>query len=54
MRDFVFDRHFLAEWQHHFPHAETHTWADCGHYLLEDAPDEFVARVKDFLAKHPV
>ena len=22
MKDFVFDRHFLAEWQRHFPHAE--------------------------------
>jgi haloalkane dehalogenase len=54
LRDFVFDRHFLAEWQRHFPHAETHTWPDCGHYLLEDAGDEAVARVKDFLAGHPL
>jgi pimeloyl-ACP methyl ester carboxylesterase len=54
MRDFVFDRHFLAEWQRHFPHAETHTWPDCGHYLLEDAGNEVIMRVKEFLAKHPV
>ncbi len=54
MRDFVFDEHFLAEWQRHFPHAETHTWPDCGHYLLEDATDEVIMRVKDFLAKHPI
>jgi haloalkane dehalogenase len=54
MKDFVFDRHFLAEWQRHFPHAETHTWPDCGHYLLEDATDEVIMRVKDFLAKHPI
>jgi haloalkane dehalogenase len=54
LRDFVFDRHFLAEWQRHFPHAETHTWPDCGHYLLEDATDEVIMRVKDFLAKHPI
>lgn len=54
MKDFVFDRHFLTEWQHHFPQAETHTWPDCGHYLFEDAPDEVLALVRDFLAKHPV
>src|SRR5262249_26878106 len=54
MRDFVFDRHFLAEWQRHFPHAEVHTWSDCGHYLLEDAGDEVIMRVREFLAKHPV
>lgn len=54
MKDFVFDRHFLAEWQRYFPHAETQTWPDCGHYLLEDAGDEAVAKVKEFLAKHPL
>ena len=54
LRDFVFDQHFLAEWQRYFPHAETHTWLDCGHYLLEDAGDEAIMRVKDFLAKTSV
>jgi pimeloyl-ACP methyl ester carboxylesterase len=54
MRDFVFDRHFLAEWQRHLPRAETHTWPDCGHYLLEDALDEVIMRVREFLAKHPI
>lgn len=54
MRDFVFDRHFLADWQRYFPHAETRTWADCGHYLLEDAGDEAIPLVREFLAKHPI
>lgn len=54
LRDFVFDRHFLAEWQRRLPHAEAHTWADCGHYLLEDAPDEAAAKVRAFLANHPL
>ncbi len=54
MKDFVFDRHFLAEWQRLYPHAETKTWPDCGHYLLEDATDEAIMEVKAFLAKHPV
>lgn len=54
IRDFVFDRHFLADWQRYFPHAETHTWPDCGHYLLEDAGEECIMRVKEFLGKHPL
>jgi pimeloyl-ACP methyl ester carboxylesterase len=54
MRDFVFDRHFLTEWQRVFPHAEVQTWPDCGHYLLEDAKEEAIMRVKEFLAKHPI
>ena len=54
MKDFVFDKHFLVAWQHHYPHAEVHTWPDCGHYLLEDAPDEVIMRVREFLAKHSI
>jgi pimeloyl-ACP methyl ester carboxylesterase len=54
MKDFVFDRHFLAQWQRHFPHAETYTWPDAGHYLLEDATDEVIMRVREFLDRHPI
>src|SRR5207248_9126394 len=54
LQDFVFDRHFLAAWRHHYPHAEVHAWPDCGHYLLEDAPDEVIMRVRQFLAEHPI
>ena len=41
-RDFVFDRHFLAEWRRHFPQAEVHRFPDAGHYVLEDAGDEIM------------
>lgn len=54
LKDFVFDEHFLREWQRYFPHAETHTWPDCGHYLLEDATEEVIMRVQDFLDRHPI
>ncbi|HEY2784021.1 MAG TPA: alpha/beta fold hydrolase [Fimbriiglobus sp.] len=54
LKDFVFDRHFLAAWQMHFPHAETHTWPDCGHYLLEDAGEEAIDKVRYFLKAHPL
>ena len=54
MKDYVFDEHFLNEWQRRFPHAETYTWPDCSHYLLEDAGDEAIAKVRQFLDRHPV
>lgn len=54
MKDFVFDRHFLTEWQRLYPHAETRTWSDCGHYLLEDATEEAIGAIREWLARHPV
>ena len=54
MRDFVFDRHFLAEWERRFPHAEVERFPDCGHYVLEDAADEMVECVKRFFFQHPL
>ncbi len=51
MRDFVFDRHFLAEWQRRFPAAETHTFEDAGHYVLEDAGGRIIPLVNAFLAR---
>lgn len=50
LKDFVFDEHFLKAWQQHFPHAETHTWPDCGHYLLEDAGTEAIDKIRQFLS----
>jgi len=54
MKDFVFDSHFLDEWKKHFPHAEVHTWPDCGHYLLEDAGELAIMRVWEFLQRYPI
>jgi len=54
LKDFVFDRHFLKEWQRRFPRAEVHTFADCGHYILEDAKDEVIPIIERFLAAHPL
>ena len=51
LRDFVFDRAFLAEWQRHFPAAEVHRYADAGHYLLEDAGEEVGLRIEEFLER---
>ncbi len=54
MKDFVFDHHFLAEWERRFPRAEVHRYAQAGHYILEDEADVLVPLVASFLAAHPV
>ena len=53
-KDWVFDDHFLAEWKRILPQAEVHRFPDASHLVLEDKPDEILALVKQFFAKHPV
>jgi haloalkane dehalogenase len=48
-RDFVFDNHFLEEWRRIYPQAEVHAFADCGHYILEDAAEEIIPLLRGFL-----
>jgi cis-3-alkyl-4-acyloxetan-2-one decarboxylase len=49
MKDFVFDRHFLNEWERHLPKAVVHRYEDCGHYVLEDAAAEVIPLIERFL-----
>lgn len=49
LQDFVFDGDFLGEWRQRFPHAAVHAFEDAGHYVLEDAPDRVVAKMRSFL-----
>ncbi len=53
-QDFVFDTLFLTEWRRRFPDAEVHTFADAGHYLLEDEPAGVIEKIAAFLGKHPL
>lgn len=48
-RDFVFDQHFLTEWEQRFPAAEMHRFPDAGHYILEDAAAEVIPLIGAFL-----
>jgi haloalkane dehalogenase len=48
-KDFVFDHHFLAEWQRYLPDADVHRFPDCGHWVLEDASEEVIPIIKQFL-----
>jgi haloalkane dehalogenase len=50
-QDFVFDNHFLREWQRHLPQAEMHVYPDAGHYVLEDAKDEVIPLIGEFMRK---
>lgn len=54
LRDFVFDKHFLAGFRAALPQAEVHAWDDAGHYVLEDKADELVPLIRDFLERHPI
>jgi haloalkane dehalogenase len=48
-RDFVFDRHFLAEWERRFPAAKVHRYPDGGHYILEDLREQAIPLITQFL-----
>lgn len=49
--DFVFTPLFLEEWQRRFPAAEVHRFADCGHYILEDAAADVIPLIGHFLQR---
>jgi len=48
-RDFVFDAPFLRQWQEYLPQARVHVVPDAGHYVLEDAADELIPLIADFI-----
>ena len=49
-KDFVFTpQDFCAEFENRFPHAEIHHFPNAGHYVLEDADEEILPLVRDFL-----
>ncbi len=50
-RDFVFDDAFLAEWRRRVPGAEYLEYDDAGHYVLEDAAEELLPAIDEFLCR---
>ncbi|HUR60692.1 MAG TPA: alpha/beta fold hydrolase [Opitutaceae bacterium] len=48
-RDFCFDDVFLARWREKLPQAKVHRIADAGHYVLDDARDEVLPLITEFL-----
>lgn len=53
MKDFVFNEHFLAEWEKRLPHANVHRFERAGHYVLEDEREAITALVRDFVLGSP-
>ncbi|MEA2012712.1 MAG: alpha/beta fold hydrolase [Verrucomicrobiota bacterium] len=45
-KDFCFDDVFLKKWKEIYPNAEIIEFKDAGHYVLEDAGDEILTKLK--------
>ena len=54
LKDFVFDRDFLARFRADLPQAEVHAFEDAGHYVLEDKHEVLVPAIRAFLDRHPM
>jgi haloalkane dehalogenase len=50
MRDWCFRPECLERFEHAWPEAEVHRLADVGHWVLEDAPEDAVPIVEQFLS----
>ena len=48
-RDFCFTEHFFERWKTYFPQAKTKLYENAGHYILEDAPNEVLKEIEEFL-----
>ena len=51
LKDFVFDKHFLDQWKHYFPNAQVHEYPDCGHYILQDAAQDIIPLIANFIRR---
>jgi len=48
-RDFCFTTHFFKRWQEIYPEAQSFLFESAGHYVLEDAKDEVIMHILEFL-----
>jgi len=53
MRDWCFRPECLDRFIQHWPEAEAHRLADCGHYVVEDAHERIIPLMREFLGKQP-
>ncbi|MDN5780981.1 MAG: alpha/beta fold hydrolase [Luteimonas sp.] len=53
LRDFVFDRHFLAGFRDALPRAQVMAFDDAGHYVMEDRHQALVPAIREFLDANP-
>jgi cis-3-alkyl-4-acyloxetan-2-one decarboxylase len=53
-RDWCFTTEFLDEFERRFPQAQSIHLANAGHYVFEDAYEEFLPQIRQFLATNPI
>ena len=49
--DFCFNIKFLNKWRELFPAAKVHEVCNAGHLVVEDASDEIIPWIEEFLKK---
>ena len=54
MQDFCFNEYFLERWKKYFPDAEVHEVAEAGHYVVEDADEQIIPWMVQFLRNHSI
>ena len=52
-KDWCFDQTFLDTWRERFPDARVTTFADAGHYVVEDAAPQIIPEIQPFLESLP-
>jgi haloalkane dehalogenase len=53
-KDFVFTPAFLEKWRAWFPNADVVRYPDAGHWVVEDAHERIVPKLREWLAAHPL
>ena len=51
LKDIAFRRKELERWKSALEDCEVHEFADCGHFLAEEAPDRVLPLLRDFLER---
>ena len=54
MQDFCFTDEFLKKWREYFPNAEVHEVEEAGHLVVEDACEEIIPWMRNFLMGNPL
>lgn len=49
-QDWVFTTHFMARFKDFFPEAQSHSYPDCGHLLIEEKPGRVIAEIEAFFS----
>lgn len=50
-KDWLYTKRSFRAWTKYFPEAEVHMIENAGRYIQEDAPDELISLLRDFLEK---